>query len=272
MRRTLRSLAVAVATTAALATAGCGSGAATDTAANPYGLITPGTLLAATSGDQPPFSLLENGEPSGFTIALNDEVAKRLGLHTEYKQTDTAAAIQGLTARQYDMVASGLGITPEREKSILFAKGEYWSTTAALTLKAHPVAAMDGLAGKKVAVITGSVQVAYLKKINGAVATEFPSQNAAVSALHSGNVDALLVGGPDAEAYLKQFDDLAISAAQPVDHATTVAFQKGATALGAAYDAQLEAMVADGTYRRIYDRWFTQAPLPELLKIWPGLA
>jgi polar amino acid transport system substrate-binding protein len=271
MRRTLRSLGLVVATTVALATAGCGSGTPTDAAANPYGLITGGTLLAATSGDQPPFSVLENGKPAGFTIALNEEVAKRLGLKTEYKQTDTASAIQGLTSGQYDMVASGLGITPEREKSILFAKGEYWSTTAALTLKSHSVASMDGLAGKKVAVITGSVQVSYLKKINGAIATEFPSQNAAVSSLHSGNVDALLVGGPDAEAYLKQFDDLAISAAQPVDHATTVAFQKGNTALGQAYDAQLEAMVKDGTFRTIYDRYFTEAPLPQLLALWPGL-
>ena len=28
----------------------------------------------------------------------------------------------------------------------------------------------------------------------------------------------------------------------------------------------------DGTYRAIYDRYFTEAPLPELIKIWPGLA
>ena len=262
---------LAVAAAVALATAGCGSSDGSAAATNPYGLITSGTLLAATSGDQPPFSTLKDGTPTGFTIELNEEVAKRLGLKTEYKQTDTASGIQGLTSGQYDMVANGLGITAEREKSILFAKGEYWSTTSALTLKSNPASSMDGLAGRRVAVITGSVQVSYVKKINGAIATEFPSQNAAVSALHSGNVDAFLVGGPDADAYLKQFDDLKVAAAQPVDHATTVAFQRTNTALGTAYDAQLDAMVKDGTFSTIYHRYFTEPPLAELIKIWPGL-
>jgi len=263
----MRPITLAIAVAIALTTAGCGD-EQTGTA-NPYGLITGGVLLAATSGDQPPFSVIKDGKPDGFTIALNEEVAKRLGLKTEYKQT--AGAIQGLTAGQYDLVANGLGITAEREKSILFAKGEYWSTTAALTLKSSPVASFAGLGGKRVAVVTGSVQVGYLKKITGAISTEFPAQNAAVTALHAGSVDAFLTGGPDADAYLRQFADLHIAASQPVDHPTTVAFQKTGTALATAYNTQLEAMVADGTYRKIYDRYFTTPPLPELVKIWPGL-
>src|SRR4051794_31831410 len=98
---------IAVAAAVALATAGCGSAASTGADDNRYGLITGGTLLAATSGDQPPFSVLAGGKPTGFTIDLNEEVAKRLGLKTEYKQTDTPSAIQGLTSNQYDMVANG---------------------------------------------------------------------------------------------------------------------------------------------------------------------
>jgi polar amino acid transport system substrate-binding protein len=272
MRKNSGILGAALAATIALAVAGCGSNDQASAADNPYHLITSGTLLAATSGDQPPFTVITNGKPDGFTIALNEEVAKRLGLRTQYKQTDVPSGIQGLTSGQYDMVAGGLGVTAEREKSILFAKGEYWSKTAALTLKKSSVASMDALAGKRVAVITGSVQVEYLKKIDGAIATDFPSSNAAVSALHSGDVESFLVGGPDAEEYLKQFDDLKIAAYQPVDHPTTVAFQKTNTALGTAYNEQLAALVTDGTYRAIYDRYFTEPPLPELIQIWPGLS
>ena len=216
--------------------------------------------------------MLENGKPTGFTIALNEEVARRLGLKTEYKQTDTPSGIQGLTSGQYDMVANGLGVTPERQKSILFAKGEFWSKTVALTLRSHAVGSMAELAGKRVAVVTGSVQAGYLKKIEGAIATEFPNQNAAVSSLNSGSVDAFLVGGPDAKAYVKQFPAIVEAAWQPVEHPTTVAFQKHNTALAAAYDAQLETLVADGTYRKIYDTYFSELPLPELIEIWPGLA
>ena len=272
MRKNPGLLGIAVAITVALFAAGCGSDDQADAADNPYHLIKSGTLLAATSGDQPPFTVIKGGKPEGFTIALNEEVAKRLGLTTEYKQTDVPSGIQGLTSGQYDMVAGGLGVTAEREKSILFAKGEYWSRTAALTLKKSTVSKMNELAGKRVAVITGSVQVEYLKKIEGAVSTEFPSSNAAVSALHSGDVETFLVGGPDAEEYLKQFSDLKIAAAQPVEHPTTVAFQKTNTALATAYNEQLAALVKDGTYRKIYDQYFTEPPRPELINIWPGLA
>lgn len=38
-----------------------------------------------------------------------------------------------------------------------------------------------------------------------------------------------------------------------------------------AWDKQVEAMVADGTFRKIYDKYFTEAPLPELTAIWPAL-
>jgi len=263
----------------ALLAAGCGSsGSGSDSdakgsaATNPYNLITPGTLLTSTSGSQPPFTVVKGGgEPTGFTIDLNNEVAKRLGLKVDYKLTTSAAGIQGLTSNQYDIVGDGLGVTDERKKSIAFAKGEYWSTTAALAKKTAGINSMDALAGKKVAVITGSVQVGYLKKIQGAVATSFETSTAAVSALNSGSVDAFLVGGPDAEAYLKQFPDLTIAASQPVDHETTVAFQKTNTALVNAYDKQLQAMVDDGTFKTIYQKYFSQAPEPQLLKIWPGL-
>lgn len=265
-------------TDAAAAGGGSSSGASSpsgggSTAAKDYHLIEAGTILAATSGAQPPFTMAgDGGQPKGYIIDLTEEAAKRLGLKVEYKLTPTSSGIQGLTAGQYDMVANGLGVTPEREKAISFAKGVYWSTTAALTKKSSPVTSMDGLAGKKVAVITGSVQEGYVKKMQGAIATKFESQDAAVSALNSGTVDAFLVGGPDAEEYLKQFPDLKIAASQPVDHATTVAFQKDNTALVNAFDAQLQAMVDDGTFKTIYDKYFSQAPAPQLLQIWPGLS
>jgi polar amino acid transport system substrate-binding protein len=272
MRQRSALLGIAMAMTVTLLAAGCGSDDQGDAADNPYHLIKSGTLLAATSGDQPPFTVMKDGKPEGFSISLTEAVAKRLGLTTEYKQTDVPGGIQGLTSKQYDMYAGGLGVTAEREKSILFAKGMYWSVTAALTLKKSAVSTMDNLAGKRVAVVTGSVQADYVKKIAGAVATEFPSQNAAVSALHSGDVEAFLVGGPDAEEYLKEFDDLKIGASQPVEHPSTVAFQKTNTALATAYNEQLAALVKDGTYRKIYDQYFTQPPRPELITIWPGLA
>lgn len=267
-----RSIVAAVAATlAATVVVACSSSGAT-TKANPYHLITPGVLLASTSGASNPFTVQTNNTLSGFTIDLNNEVAKRLGLKPEYKIATSSAGLQGLTTKQYDMVANGLGVTADREKSVSFAKGEYWSTTSALTKTTSDVQSMTDLAGKKVAVITGNVQVDYLKQIKGAIAVDFSTQGNAISALNSGSVDAFLVGGPDGDAWVKQFPSLHVAASQPVDHATTVAFQKGNTALVDAYNEQLMAMVKDGTFKTIYQKYFSWPPAPELVKIWPGLA
>lgn len=265
----------AVASTAVLLVASACGDAAGSTAAkdNPYHLITPGTILAATSGGQPPFAMQKDGagQPTGFIIDLTNEAAKRLGLKVEYKLTPTASGIQGLSAKQYDMVANGLGVTDARKKSIDFAKGMFWSITAALAKQDSPITTMDQLDGKRVGVITGSVQEGYVKKIKGAQAVKFESQDAAVSALNSGTIDAFLVGGPDAEEYLKQFKDLKIAASQPVDHETTVAFQKGNQALVDAFNTQLGAMIKDGTFSKTYNEYFTEKMQPQLLEIWPEL-
>jgi polar amino acid transport system substrate-binding protein len=261
----------AVLAAATLALAACGGSASSEP--NPYGLITPGTIQAAASGDQPPFAKVDSsGHPAGFVIDITEEVAKRLDVKVTYKSSTVPAAIQGLTSGQYDMAASGLGVTDERKKAIDFAKGLYWSKTAVLTKTSNSASTLEGFAGKKVGVVTGAVQEAFVqKKMPGAVLTKFEGQNAGISQLNSGSVDAFVVGGPDAEAYLKQFSDLKIAVSAPVEHETTVAFRKGSTALVDAWNKQVDAMVADGTFRKVYDKYFTEAPLPELTAIWPAL-
>ena len=264
----------AVAGAAALLLAGCASsqGSASKAKSNPYHLITAGTILAATSGDQPPFASMDSsGKPSGMIIDVTNAVAKRLDLKVTYKLATTDAGIQGLSAKQYDMVANGLGITPDRQKTLDFAKGLYWSTTALLTKKSSTATSLKDFSGKKVAVVTGSVQVDYFSQLPGAIQTDFEDENSAVSALNSGSVDAFVVGGPDAEQYLKKFSSLKIAASAPVDHATTVAFQKGNSALTDAYDKEVGKMIADGSFQKIYKSYFSEKPEPELVKIWPEL-
>jgi len=257
----------------ALTAAACGGESGASKADNPYDLITPGVIVAATSGAQPPFAMNKEGSktPTGFIIDLTEQAASRMGLKVQYKLTPTASGIQGLSAKQYDMVANGLGVTDERKKAIDFAKPMFWSITAALTKTNSPIHSMADLAGKRVAVITGSVQEGYVAKIKGAVPVKFESPDAAVSALNSGSVDTFMVGGPDAEEYLKQFSTLKIAASQPVDHETTVAFQKGNTALTDGFNKQLLAMVDDGTFTKTYNEYFTEPMQPQLLAIWPQL-
>jgi polar amino acid transport system substrate-binding protein len=256
-----------------LSLTGCGSSADSSAKNNQFGLETPGTIQAAVSTDQPPFATAaKDGTPQGYIVDITNEVAKRLGLKVNYKATTVPAALQGLTSGQYDLAASGLGVTPEREKSVAFTKALYWSTTAVVTGTSTTATQLTEFKGKKVAVVTGAVQVSFVEtKMTGAQKVQFPNQNAAVSQLLSGNVDAFVVGGPDAEAYLKQYNKLKIAVSAPVDHPTAMAVQKKNTSFQQAVNDQLTAMVNDGTFLRLYRKWFTEPPLADLVAAWPSL-
>jgi polar amino acid transport system substrate-binding protein len=255
-----------------LGLAGCGtdSGQAAD---NPYGLIEPGTITAATQTGQPPFAYGDpSGKPIGFILDVTDEAAKRLGLKVDYKATSVTSSLAGLTTHQYDLAASGLGVTDERQKSVDFTKPLFWSTTAVMTTKAG-TADLTAFAGKKVGVVTGSAQEPFIPaKMPGALAVSFPAANAAVSQLLNGNLDAFVVGGPDAEHFMTQYAQLRLAASAPVDHPTSMAIPKDHGALLKALDDQIGAMVSDGTYTRLYKKYFTTTPLPQLVAAWPALA
>ncbi|MBB5889965.1 transporter substrate-binding domain-containing protein [Kutzneria kofuensis] len=264
------SIRTAVAVTAgALVLSGCGSSTSDDA----YGLPDPGVIHAATDSSQPPFAYGDSsGKPIGFVIDVTDEVAKRLHLTVDYKATSVASSLAGLTTHQYDLAASGLGVTAERQKTVSFTKPLFWSTTAVLTTTRSTLSDLTAFGGRKVGVVTGTAQVAFVPaKMPGASPVNFPNSNVAISQLLNGSIDAFVVGGPDAEHFLKQYPALRLAASAPVDHPTSMAVAKDHAALLDAVDKQIAAMVADGTYARLYRKYFTTAPLPQLVSAWPDL-
>jgi polar amino acid transport system substrate-binding protein len=257
--------------------AGCGNSDSVGTAgtskSNPYGLIEAKTIRAATETGQPPFAYAEDsGKPTGFIVDVTDEAAERLGLKVDYKSTSVTGSLAGLTAGQYDLASSGLGVTPEREKSVDFTKPLFWSTVAALTTSKSRISTFDGFNGKRVGVVTGSSQEAQLPtRIPKAEPVRFQTPNAAVSQLLNGSIDAFLVGGPDATEFVKQYPGLRLAVAAPIDHPTSMAVPKNHTAFLKALDQKIADMVADGTYAKLYRKYFTTRPEPELIAAWPAL-
>jgi polar amino acid transport system substrate-binding protein len=231
-------------------------------------------IHAATQTSQPPFAYGDpTGKPIGFVIDVTDEVAKRLHLAVDYKATSVTSSLAGLTTHQYDLAASGLGVTADRQKTVSFTKPLFWSTTAVLTTAATTATQLTAFGGRRVGVVTGSAQEPFVPaKMPGAKSVAFPDANAAISQLLNGSIDAFVVGGPDAEHFLKQYSALRLAASAPVDHPTSMAVAKDHGALLTAIDEQIGAMVADGTYARLYRKYFTTAPLPQLVSAWPALS
>jgi polar amino acid transport system substrate-binding protein len=258
----------------ALVTACGGGDPATTTAGSAYDLIRPGVLTAGTQTEQPPFAFVgDDGKPTGFAVDLANEAAKRLGLSVDYRFTSLQGILSGLTAGAYDIGVAGVGATEERKRSVDFVKPYFWSYLAFLTPADSPVTEVGGLAGKRVGVVSGSVQETFATtKLTASQVIRFKDQPSAVGQLLTGGIDAFLVGGPDAEEYVeREKGRLRIAAEADSLQGTSLPIRKGDAALVTALDGAIDEIVADGTYERLYAKYFTRPVSPLLVAERPSL-
>ncbi len=242
---------------------------------NPYNLLVPGVITAATQSAQPPFVIADaaGGTPKGFSVDLAEEAAKRLGLRIDYKVTDLQGMLAGLPGNRYDMGIAGIGATEERRKNVDFVKPYYWGYVAILTKQGATAKTLADFAGKKVGVVSGSVQETFANtKLPGAVVTKFKDQPSAIGQLLSGGIDGFAVGGADAEEYVAKEPALKAAVEGDTTQGTSFPVKKDNKALVDAFDKAIDDMIADGTYLRLYNTWFKHAPSPRLVEFRPGLA
>jgi polar amino acid transport system substrate-binding protein len=220
---------------------------------------TDGTLVVATEGQFSPFNFFEGAKLTGFEIDIAEAVAAKMGLKVSWKTFGFDALLTGLQQDRWDMVIASHGITEERAKAVTFAEPHYCSG-GVIVAKSGAIKAAKDLAGKTVAVQTGTTYLENVKKVAGVKEVKnFPQDNNARAALVSGRVDAWVVdkfvakGANDADpkAGLVIGDFLFVERIAP-------AVAKGNTALAQAVSQALAAIQADGSYARISQRWFKE--------------
>lgn len=87
----------------------------------------------------PPFSFTQsNGTPSGESWVVAHTLLTRLGLAIEPVETDFWSLIPQLLAGHVDVVASGLLISPEREKEVAFTYPTYQDGEGVLLHRRNP--------------------------------------------------------------------------------------------------------------------------------------
>lgn len=108
----------------------------------------------------------EDGEPTGEAPEVAKAVLGELGIDTlEATVVEFGALIPGLQAGQYDMVAAGMFVNPDRAEDVAFSSPDYCGTTAFAVEEGNPhgltdfasVAESDAVLG----VLGGAVEEGY---------------------------------------------------------------------------------------------------------------
>jgi polar amino acid transport system substrate-binding protein len=266
-RRTLTASVVAV---AALSLAACGGGSSTgaDAADNPYGLQQAGVLRAGTLTDAPPNVFLKDGKFTGFDNDLLTAVAVKLGLKVEFVGTEFSSLLAQVKTRKFDVGSSSISITEARKKTVDFTNKYDFGFLGLDVPKGSSITSFDQLAGKRVAVVQGTVQDDYATRSN-LNPVRVPDYNAALNQLKTGTADAWVTPAEIGEKTAADSGGKVLSVAKQLDPGgMAYAVAPGNDTLRAALDKAIDEVVADGTWAKLQQQYYPGREIPADFK--PG--
>jgi polar amino acid transport system substrate-binding protein len=188
---------LAVLAVLALVAAACGGG--DGTAEGKLGeLQESGTVTVGIANEVPYGYEDENGNVTGEAPEVAKAVLAELGIENmEASVVDFGALIPGLQAGQFDMIAAGMFITPERAEQIIFSDPDYCVSNSFAVAEGNPMGVSDFQSiidsGATLAVLGGAVDEGYAvdSGVPDAQIERFADVGAQYDALAAGRVDAV---------------------------------------------------------------------------------
>ena len=213
-----------------------------------------GKLTIATSPDFPPFESLEGNEVVGIEVDIMELICANLGVEAEFVQMDFDSVLIGIQAAKYDCAMSGITVTAEREKNMLFTDPYYNAAQVIVVVEGSSITGKADLNGKVASVQTGTTAESGCQD-EGIEVQAFAANADAKAALTTGKVDAWVVDNLTAIQMVEEGDGLVILEEKMTEEPYAFAFAMGSEDLVAAINAELSALVADGTVESIFDSY-----------------
>ncbi|WP_026576010.1 amino acid ABC transporter substrate-binding protein [Bacillus sp. UNC438CL73TsuS30] len=218
-----------------------------------------GKILIGTEGTYAPFTFHDkSGKLTGFDVEVATEVAKRLGVTPEFKETQWDAMFAGLDAKRFDVVANEVGIRPDRQEKYDFSD-PYITSSAVLIVRKdnNKVKKFEDLKGLKSAQSMTSNYADIARKY-GADIVSVPGFNESIDLLGANRVDATVNDKISFLDYKKQKPDAPVKIAATSADASKSGFmfRKDNQTLVDAVNKALNDMISDGTYKKISEKWF----------------
>ncbi|NUR90466.1 MAG: ABC transporter substrate-binding protein [Nonomuraea sp.] len=233
----------------------------------PDAIKSDGKLLIGSDASYPPNESVDPATQKivGWDVDLGNAVAQKLGLTAEFQNAGFDTIIPGIQSGKYEMGISSFTDNKEREKVVDFVT-YYSAGTSWATLKGNPKQVNpEDACGKNIGVQQGTVQVddinarskkcedAGKPKINVVVRKQQTEVNAD---LVSGKIDGMLADSPIVGYAVKQTGDKLEIMGQAYDTAPYgFAVGKNSGTMKDAVLGALKALMADGTYKQILDKY-----------------
>ncbi|MFD7708974.1 ABC transporter substrate-binding protein [Streptomyces sp. NPDC059785] len=225
------------------------------------------TLAFTVSGQPPGTAYLDDGKTlAGQDIDFAEAVAKTLGITLDRQSASFEAILPALDSGKYDVGVGNFGVTDERRRTIDFVTyiNDGQGFAAREDSELTKVTDLKQLCGLNVATGAGTTFEATLEE-NKKLCTDagkkayevrtYNEQGAIWSSLQQGRSDVVMstinglryaVAHQEGLKFLNEYHRLDVG----------FAFKKG-TKLAPAFQAAVDRLIADGTYKKILDKWGT---------------
>ena len=277
-RRTRSAIALAAAGVLALAACGGDTGGGEDSGASTLErLKDDNTIVVGIAGEEPYSYTDDNGELTGATIALHEEVFKNMGIdNVEGQLVEWDALIPGLNAGRFDAISAGMSILSERCDKADFSIPEIMYTTALLVPEGNPenLQNMQDVkeSGIKFAAMSGAIEDGYASEL-GIDTMKVGSPADGLDAVVSGRADAFALTGislralaernPDAPVEVTDAFVAVVDGKEQVGAGATV-FRKDDDELREAYNEESAKIIGDpAEFERVLGAFgFSEAERP----------
>ena len=220
----------------------------------------------ATEATYPPFEYMnDKNEFAGFDIELAQAVCAAAKLTCTFSNQAFDRLIPSLKFRRFDVAIAAMDVTEERAKQVDFSD-IYYANSAVFVAADGKFKDLAQLAGKNVGVQNGTSHQSYLlEQLKGqdVKAVPYASYQNALMDLTSGRVDAVFADTAVAAEWLKSHPGYQM-VGKPVTDAKyfgagfAMAVNKGNKTLLDSLNKGLAAIKADGSYQKLYDKYFAK--------------
>ncbi|SIP96872.1 amino acid ABC transporter substrate-binding protein, PAAT family [Aquipseudomonas alcaligenes] len=219
-------------------------------------------LKIGTEGAYPPFNLIDaSGKVGGFDVEIAQALCAKMGAECEVVTSDWDGIIPALNAKKFDFLAASMSITEERKQAVDFTDAYYTNKLQFIAPKSSDFKTdKASLKGKVIGAQRATIAGTWLED-NLADTVEiklYDTQENAYLDLSSGRLDGVLADKFVNWEWLKSDAGKEFEfKGDPVfdNDKIAIAVRKG-DPLREKLNAALKAIVEDGTYKQINDKYF----------------
>ncbi|SDT87127.1 amino acid ABC transporter substrate-binding protein, PAAT family [Pseudomonas pohangensis] len=220
-------------------------------------------LKVGTEGAYPPFNLIDaSGKVVGFDIDIANALCAQMKVECEIVTSDWDGIIPALNAKKFDMIVASMSITDERKQAVDFTNPYYTNKLQFIAPKSSDLKTdKASLKGKVIGAQRATIAGTWLEDNLGDVVEIklYDTQENAYLDLSSGRVDGVLADKFVNWEWLKSDAGKAYEfKGEPVfdNDKIAIAVRKNDTELTNKLNAALKAIVDNGTYKTINDKYF----------------